>query len=125
MGRSYNDRSYYTSKGFIEASVFTWQEFHDNNRQINWLSFDDDTKDYYISAVGEKQIIAPSDNVMYLFDHGALGLSFSGDVLMIFDYMSYGQEKGCVVLPSSSKMMDCDILWESSGFIAYPFSQNR
>ncbi len=125
VGRSYNDRSYYRSRGFIEASILTWQEFSDNKLQINWLSFDCDTKKYYIAVVGENQIISPSDNVRYLFDHGALGLSFSGEALMIFDYMSYGQEKGCMVLPLSSKKMDCDSLWESSGYIAYPFSQNR
>ena len=125
VGRSYKDRSYYKSGGFIEASLLTWHEFSSNNRQINWLSFDDDTKKYYIAAVGENQIVSPSDNVRYLFDHGALGLSFSGDALKVIDYMSYGQEKGVIVLPLSATNKNCDILWETSGFIAYPFCQNR
>lgn len=125
VGSTYNDRSYYKSGEFIEASILTWYEFSDNNRKINWLSFDDDTQKYYVATVGENQIVSPSDNVKYLFDHGALGLSFSGDTLKIFDYMSYGQEKGCIVLPLSATNENCDILWETSGFIAYRFCQDR
>ena len=126
VGESYNNKSYYMSEEFRTAAILTWQEYKDNNPKVNWLSYDDDTNDYYIATIGGNQIVSPSDNVKYLFDHGALGLSFSGDALMIIDYMSYGEEKGCIVSPVSSyRRANRIILWETSGFIAYPFSQDR
>ncbi|MDO5435977.1 MAG: hypothetical protein Q4G19_06370 [Clostridia bacterium] len=124
VGGSYNDRSYYESREFIEASILTWHEFSNSDREITWLTFDDDTKEYYIA--GGHIIISPSANVRYLIDHGALGLSFSGNALMIYDYMDYCNEKGCIVKPLSATNENCDdILWEASGFIAYRFWYNR
>lgn len=125
VSRSYNDRNYYMSKAFTDAAIVTWQEFNDKGHQINWFSFNHDTNEYYIAAVGGNQIVTPSENIKFLFDHGALGFSFSGGILKIYDYMSYGQEAGCIISPLLSNMTNHDVYWEMSGYIAYPFRENR
>ena len=125
-GPSYNNKEYYSSEEFIDAACQAYSELVKDYSHFTWLYKNVEAEQYLICNELSESIYIPSENIAFLFEHGALGIKLYNQYLFIVDYLSFSKEAGCIIKPNNTyDSNENTLLWERNGFVAYLHSQDR